>query len=104
SRGASALGAAGRALQQLLQEEPSGGKIGCFEKDAQVLVQLLTHALRRRFEHLAGEVRLAALPGAALEGALHGGGEPAVRIRDHQIDSCDATTFQPPKETAPAPF
>jgi hypothetical protein len=65
----------------LLQKDAGGGQIGRLEEGTQMLMQPLTDALGRRFEHIAGQVRLAALPGAPLEVALHGDDEPRVRTR-----------------------
>jgi hypothetical protein len=72
------LGASAVGVERRLQQRASRRWIGRLEEPPQMRAQHLTHALGRRFGHIAGQMGLAALPAAALELVLHGRHEAGV--------------------------
>ena len=57
--------------------------------------------LRHRLQEVAREMDAAALPGAALEHAAHGLGQPHVGIAHHQPDTAEAPLFEAGEELPP---
>ncbi len=65
-------------------------------------MQFLAQCLGCRFEHIARQMRLAALPGGALKVALDGVDEAPMGIRDDEVHPSEAAALEPAQEARPA--
>jgi hypothetical protein len=74
------------------------------EDGANAAVDLVLQRLGRRVGDIGREMRLAALPRRAWELELHGVDQPAMGVRDDEIDSRQPASFEPDEVVPPTAF